>query len=214
VLNLLGTWLRHAVGCWGEKGDDTMDQRSLFYWSKLYSESLNEGQDYQELPNVIAVNIVDFDFPPDGNFHTCFHLREDVDPSLILSLALEIHFVNMVKWRKQREKDLADPLNRWLTWFNKKSPPELIEEVASMDSAIKAAYEKFGFVTQQDFDVWDYNRRRQKAQWDLVSSRNNARREGQEEKAIEIARKMKEMGDPIERIHAITGLPTETIERL
>jgi len=30
----------------------------------------------------------------------------------------------------------------------------------------------------------------------------------------EVARKMKEMGDPIEKIHAITGLPTETIAKL
>ena len=39
---------------------------------------------------------------------------------------------------------MAVPLHRWLTWFDKKSPPELIEEVLSMDTAIKAAYERFG----------------------------------------------------------------------
>jgi len=99
-----------------------------------------------------------------------------------------------------------------------------------MDSAIKAAYEKFGFVTQQDFDVWDYNRRRQKAQWDMVSSRNNARREGeeigrqegrregqqigQEEKAIEIARKMKTAGRPCSEIEEFTDLPSEIIAKL
>ena len=98
------------------RNEHNMDQRSLFYWSKLYSESLNEGQNYRELPNVIAVNIVDFDFPPDGNFHTCFHLREDTDPSLILSLALEIHFVNMVKYA---QADAREPVSGWMsnaTW--------------------------------------------------------------------------------------------------
>jgi predicted transposase/invertase (TIGR01784 family) len=128
----------------------------------------------------------------------------------------------MVKWRRQREKNLGDPLHRWLTWFNEKSPPELIEEVLSMDTAIKAAYEKFGFATQRDFDVWDYNRRREKAHLDMVSRLNYAKEEGeeiglqkgQENKTLEIAQKMKEMGDPIERIHTITGLPTETIQGL
>jgi predicted transposase/invertase (TIGR01784 family) len=100
------------------RNEHNMDQRSLFYWSKLYSESLDEGEDYRELPNVVAINIVDFDYPPEGNTHTCFHSREDTDPSLILSPALEIHFVNMVKWRKQREKGLDDPLHRWLAWFD------------------------------------------------------------------------------------------------
>jgi predicted transposase/invertase (TIGR01784 family) len=202
-----------------------MDQRSLFYWSKLYTESLNEGQDYKELPNVIAVNIVDFDFPPDGGFHTCFHLREDVDPSLILSLALEIHFVNMVKWRRQREKGLADPLHRWLTWFDEGSPPELIEEVANMDSAIMAASERQYFVIQDEEARRAYWSTR-KAEHDRISNLNGARREGrregeqiglqkgEEKKSIEIARNALAEGLPMEVIQKITGLDSETINGL
>jgi len=192
-----------------------MERRSLFYWSKVYYQSLNEGQNYRGLPNVIAVNIVGYDFPPGGNVHTRFNLREDSDPSLILSPALEIHFINMVQWRKLGEKDIAaNPLHRWLTWFDEESPPELIAEVTSMDSAIRAAYEKFGFVTQQDFDVWDYNRRRQKAQWDLISNLDGARMEGEQNKAIEIARKMKTAGRPCSEIEEFTGLPSEIIAKL
>jgi predicted transposase/invertase (TIGR01784 family) len=191
-----------------------MDQRCLFYWSKVYSKSLNEGQDYRELPNVIAINIVDFDYPPGGDTHTCFHLREDSDPSLILTLTLEIHYINMVKWRKQREKDLAVPLHRWLTWFDEKSPPELIEEVLSMDSAIKAAYESFGCATQQEFEEWDLERRREKARFDMGSRLSGARREGREEQAIEIARNALTKGLSTEMIHDITGLDIETINRL
>jgi len=37
---------------------------------------------------------------------------------------------------------------------------------------------------------------------------------GRNDEKLEIARKMKEMGDPIERIQAITGLPAETIEQI
>ena len=37
---------------------------------------------------------------------------------------------------------------------------------------------------------------------------------GQAETSLEIARKMKEMGDSIEKIQTITGLPPETIERM
>ena len=187
-----------------------MERRSLFYWSMVYYRSLKGGQDYRELPNVIAINIVDFDYLPGENFHTCFHLREDADPSIILSPVLEIHFVNMVKWRKQREKDLAVPLNRWLTWFDEKSPPKLIEEVLSMDTAIRAAYESFGCATQQEFDVWDLNRRREKARLDMVSRLNGAR----EEKAIEIARSALTEGATPEFVRKITGLDIETINRL
>jgi predicted transposase/invertase (TIGR01784 family) len=59
-----------------------MDRRSLFYWSREYTKSLEAGQDYLELPNVVAINIVNFEFLPSGDFHTSFHLREDRDKEL------------------------------------------------------------------------------------------------------------------------------------
>jgi len=200
------------------RNEYNMDRRSLFYWSKVYSKSLNEGENYRELPDVITINIVDFDYLPGEKFHTCFHLREDDDPSIVLTSALEVHYVNMVKWRRQKEKDLAVPLHRWLTWFDKKSPPELIEEVLSMDTAIKKAYERFGCATQQEFDEWDLKRRQEKAHWDMVSrldyAREKGEQEGQEEKALEIARNALAKGLTPEFVHDITGLPLETIERI
>jgi hypothetical protein len=101
------------------RNENNMERRSLFYWSRMYSESINQGHDYQELPNVIAINIVDFDFPPGGNFHTCFHLREDAQPDLILTPALEIHFINMARWRRIYDKDIKNILisskpSRWI----------------------------------------------------------------------------------------------------
>jgi len=96
-----------------------MGKRSLFYWGKEYTHILKAGQDYMALPNVIAINIVNYNFPPLGEFHTCFHLREDSHREYVLTDALEIHFVNMVQYRKrarsrQLNGRLDDPLIRWL----------------------------------------------------------------------------------------------------
>ena len=38
--------------------------------------------------------------------------------------------------------------------------------------------------------------------------------QGREKEKLETARKMKEMGDPLEKIQLITGLSTETIEKM
>jgi predicted transposase/invertase (TIGR01784 family) len=38
--------------------------------------------------------------------------------------------------------------------------------------------------------------------------------EGRNEASLEIAQKMKTMGDSIEKIHTITGIPIETIEQM
>ena len=89
-----------------------MDRRSLFYWGKLYAETLKQGNYYVELPDTIAINIVNYDFSRGGGAHTRFRLREVSDPALELTGAIEIPFVNMVKWRQLAEKDLAgNPLH-------------------------------------------------------------------------------------------------------
>jgi len=201
-----------------------MERRSLYYWSKIYSESLNEGHDYRELPNVIAINIIDYPFLPGESVHTFFNLREAVTPSLILSPALEIHFLNMVKWRNLSEKDIVNnSLHRWLAWFDEGSPPELVEEVVNMDNTIKAANERQTHVTQNEEARRAYWSRR-KAEHDLISGLNYARDEGMEkglkegqEKGLEIAKKniaknALAKGLPIEMIHDITGLDLETIK--
>jgi len=200
------------------RNQHNMDRRSLFYWSKEYAESLEAGQDYQELLGVIAINIVDFDYPSAKNFHTLFRLREEQERDLVLTDALEIHFINMVKYRKMGKGGIPnDPLSRWLAWLNKSSPPELLAEVVKMDSAIQMADERMVYVTGDKEAIRAYERR-QMALSDYNSEINYALEEGMRKgiakSTLEIARKMKGMGDSIEKIHTITGLSFETIERL
>ena len=87
-----------------------------------------------------------------------------------------------------------------------------------MDTAIRAAYEVFGCATQQEFDEWDLERRREKARFDMGSRLAGARREGREEGrqegSIEIARKMKYAGRPCSEIEEFTGLSSEVITKL
>jgi predicted transposase/invertase (TIGR01784 family) len=155
-----------------------MDRRSLFYWSREFVKSLKAGQDYLELPNVIAINIVNFEFLETENFHAVFHLREDKENALVLTNALEIHFVDMVKYRKLRRKDiLNEPLHRWLAWLDEGSPPELISEVISMDSAIQEADERMVYVSGDDEAIRAYEMR-QMALSDLTSMKNYARKKG------------------------------------
>ena len=203
-----------------------MDKRSLYYWSKEYSSSLKSGQDYIELPNVIAINIVNFDYPEVKEFHTCFHLREDRHRDLILTDVLEIHYLNMVQFRRYgRDKTLQDPLCRWLAWFDKNSPPELLSEVVSMDSAIKEADERMVYITG-DQDAIDAYERRFKMlcdrTWHMNIEMEECRAEGKAEGLAEgkiesatvIAGKLKARNFPPAEIAEVTGLTLETIEQL
>jgi len=191
------------------RNQNNMDRRSLFYWSKEYSESLKAGQDYRELPDVIAINIVNFDFPPVRNFHTRFQLREEYDRDLVLTGALEIHFINMVQYRKQRKKKILDnPLCRWLAWLDASSPPGLIAEVVKMDTAIETANERMVYVTGDKEAIRTYERRLMGLS-DYNSSMNYAReeghRQGHEEGRSEERQRLLEMLEQ--------GLPVEEIKR-
>ena len=188
-----------------------MDRRSLFYLSKEYTSDLGEGENYIDLPNVIAINIVNYDFPKTNDFHSTFRLREDTERDIILTDALEIHFINMVKYRKQskNKQRLDDPLFRWLTWFNKASSPEILEEVVKMDAAIMNADSRMTSLTKSEEEMDTY-RRMQKAEWD----RRAELRYEQDKTKSKIARKALAKGFSPESIHEITGLSLEEIAKL
>jgi predicted transposase/invertase (TIGR01784 family) len=96
----------------------------------------------------------------------------------LLTDALEIHFIDMVKFRMLRDKDIAhDPLHRWLTYFDKDSPPELVEEVVRMDAAILKAQERAAIVAG-DKEALREIHLREMGLSDWTSGVNHARREG------------------------------------
>ncbi|GHT49569.1 hypothetical protein FACS1894102_4410 [Spirochaetia bacterium] len=144
-----------------------MDRRSLFYWGKQYMKDIEAGDNYKNLPDVIAVNIVNFDFIPLADFHTSFHLREDMSNNYILTNAIEIHFINMVRFRQLKEIDIVNnELERWLAYLNTNTSPDLIEEVIKMDAAIRQTNECYKFILQ-DKDTLHRYHLNQIAQMDL-----------------------------------------------
>jgi predicted transposase/invertase (TIGR01784 family) len=203
-----------------------MDRRSLFYWSQEFSRSMEAGQDYRDAPNVIAINIVNYEFIAEAPaFHLSFHIWED-SRRILLTDALEIRFIDMVKFRRVKERDIRnDPLQRWLTWLDKSSPEGLVEEAIKMDAAIQKAEEKMAYVTSDKEALRAYQMR-EMALSDWTSGINHAKedgiqegkkegkQEGKKEGIREVARALKSLGDPFEKIARATGLSVEDIEKL
>ena len=54
-----------------------MPQRSLYYWSKIYSQQLDEGQKYSKLKKTICINILDFNTLKTEKYHSIFKIKED-----------------------------------------------------------------------------------------------------------------------------------------
>jgi len=88
---------------------------------------------------------------------------------------------------------------RWLTYLDKGSPQELIEEAIKMDIAIQKAEMKLRSVSQDDESLRIYEMR-EKALSDWTSGVNHARREGIKEGKEEIIKLLKSGKAPEEII--------------
>jgi predicted transposase/invertase (TIGR01784 family) len=156
-----------------------MDIRSLFYWSKLYSTALEAGKDYKNLPNVITINILDYDysFIKLDRFHTTFHLWEDRE-RYKLTEAIEVHFIEMLKFRKLESKDIVnESLHRWLTFFDGQTDETTIKELMDMDTAIQKAKDRLDFLLQ-DKEFLHQANLRAIALSDYTTAMNDAKEEG------------------------------------
>ena len=114
-----------------------MDRRTLFYWSRIYNRGIIKGEDYSNLNKLITINILDFNFIDLDKFHTEFTLRESEYTDYKLTDVLEIHFIEMPKFKNLNNKDLEnDKLQRWLMFLRNDISESELEELIDMDNDI------------------------------------------------------------------------------
>jgi predicted transposase/invertase (TIGR01784 family) len=113
-------------------------------------------------------------------FHTSFHLREDRNPSYVLTDAMEIHIIDISKFRRLREVDFGNQLHRWLTFLDRFASRETLEEVFRMDQSIQKVNERMDFVLQDKESLRRYLMRELELS-DITSGLKLARAEGHAE---------------------------------
>ncbi|MGL4945305.1 MAG: Rpn family recombination-promoting nuclease/putative transposase, partial [Fusobacteriaceae bacterium] len=138
-----------------------MGKRTLFYWSKLYSEQLKEGEDYKQLNKTVCINILNFNyFKEIESYHSIFKIREDKS-GVILEDDLEIHFLELTKLSGF---DKNDPLTGW-GMFLKQPASDIVEEAEETVIEIKKAKEEL-YKISADEDERELYRIREKAYLD------------------------------------------------
>lgn len=192
-----------------------MEKRTLFYWSKLFTEQLKEGQVFNELKKTITINILDFNYINLDSYHTVFHLWEDKVRDYKLTDVLEIRFIELPKFSKKRP-DLSKPLDRWLAFIDG-APEEVLEMAAKEEPTIAKAEELLEYFSSLD-EIRRYYDAREMAVHDEVSriagAREEGKEEGKEEGQMEILKKLVSAGMEAEKIADITGVPLEKIKSL
>lgn len=97
--------------------------RTLFYWSKLYSEELGSGEEYGDLKQTICINIINFNAFDCNEYHSHFKAIE-TERHEVLSDKLDIHFFELRKINSARSNK---PMEDWLNLINAETEGELME---------------------------------------------------------------------------------------
>jgi len=187
-----------------------MEKRTMFYWGKLFLEGIKQGDDYINLTKVITINILDFSFLDLEKYHSKYHLWEDEEQSYLLTDLIEIHFLEMPKFRALKEKDLkGNALHRWLKFFDRMLSEEELKELMEMDSAIKRAEKKLEYLSSDEQALALY-----RAREDSLHERANMISSAKLDGKIEVAKEMIASGLDIETISKLTKISMGELKKL
>lgn len=174
-----------------------MQERTLFYWAKMFSNTVHSGQSYVLAKPTIMISILNYPlFPSEtDSFHSIFHIKEDTE-LFNWSQHLEFHVFDlgafMVQWRKYRRKMRSLEKSEELPWLM--------------------------MLSAADYQKKKLDEARKKELMDLLSNLEGAQRLGEErgikEGKKEVALKMLEKGYDIATIAEITGLSEQEILQL
>ena len=199
------------------KNEYNMIQRSLYYWSKLYEEQLEEGDRYDKLCRTVCINILDFKYLKNDRFHNGYRLKE-IETNEELTDLEEIHFIEIPKLKKiNSEKDIVDVLEGWIE-FLRDPESEGVRKLEMTHKEIREAKDELYRLSMDEKERALYFIR-EKSIRDEISALANAEEKGMERgikkgernKAIEIAKSLLDVLD-IETISIKTGLSIKEIE--
>ena len=158
--------------------DPDMAKRSLYYWSKMYSGELHEGEPYNKLMQAISINLMDFNaFPQYTACHHSYHICNDETHDRLLD-DLEMHFIELEKIRIGDIRNLKKS-EQWIAYFSNQCSDEEREALAMSEPAIKEAMRSEMYFTQDEKLRRKYEIQ-EKARRDYISMMYNIERSREE----------------------------------
>ena len=210
-------------------------ERLLYYFSRMYGETVKRSENYIEAQRVMLIAIVDYkvDITKEiEEFETQWKLRETKHPQLVLTDKEEIVILELEKVRKAYEKYKDDKKAQWMLFLddpNTKEVKEIMKKNKDIEEAVVTVHEM-----SEDEKLRRLAELREKAIMDEKAIRKAGyvhgmeeglekgiekgkalgEKTGYEKAKIKIAKKLKEKGNSVDEIKEITGLSEEEINKL
>lgn len=199
-------------------------KRSLYYWARLHSTQLSEGQHFDSIKKSICINIM---------ANRCFKdLHDDhllfqpicQNHNRLLCSDMEIHYVQLPFIDDTMEVDTMNRFTEWMTLIKDihlAEKKKLISRITTKDGVMKMAYDEYSRINEDELKR-EKLEARQKFLWDINSAKAHAvkagrvegRVEGKTEARTEMALKMLGKGMDLETISELTDLTIEELNNL
>lgn len=154
-------------------------ERSLYYWAKLYSEQLEDGNHYRRLTPAISISLINFELFPDLPEAVHCILLKHKDHDTVLTDQLQMHYLELPKidWASP---DSGSALEHWLKFFKYEGREEFdMEPLFKETPALEKAHSKYRQFTADDQIRMAYEAR-QKFIRDQLSFEYEAQLRGEE----------------------------------
>ena len=206
--------------------EKNMIERTLFYWAGLYYTGLKRGQDYKLNNKVITINILMYNIFKKENYHTIATIRDNENNEKITD-RLEIHFIELPKFLKSKEKG-NKKLRQWLEFICNKRKGEVEMAVKENEKIAKAnqeweylrgdeAEKRLAFLKEKWERDWNSNMHYAEEtgmEKGMKKGMKEGRKEGVKEGKKEVAIKMLRKRIDEVMIAEVTNLTLEEIEKL
>ncbi|MNB99191.1 PD-(D/E)XK nuclease family transposase [compost metagenome] len=183
-----------------------IEKRTLFYWSKRYASQLSEGEKYLELKKCVTINILNYAFLKNEQYHNVFHMRED-RTGITLIDDIEVHFLELPKL-DERSVPSEGGLINWLL-FLKGADTSQWEVLKMNEPGLEKAMDTLQYLSQ-DSDARRLYEARQKYLHDEASMLGSAEMAG----IKKVAKNMLDLNLDITTIVKATGLTEQEINAL
>ena len=176
-------------------------ERTLFYWSKLYSDELGSGDDYGKLKQTICINIINFNLFDCEEYHSHFKILEN-DRGEQLTDKFAIHFFELKKVNKSQKSSRQED---WLKLIDAETEGDLM--AIQQTTNIPEVQDTIVMIRQLSADekVQQEAYYREKQIRDEISALNGARREGEILANNATAERMRKAGFTEEQIKIALG---------
>lgn len=193
------------------KDEHNIKERTSLYASKVISRETARGTKYEDIKNVIMINILGYNIFKYDEYISKTSIVLDKHREYEVMDNIQWYYIELPKFREQNP-DMNEKINQWIAFIDGERK-ELVEVAEKKNKTLQKAREEMSYLTGEAA-TRRLTELREKWEMDYNSGLSYAKKEGIKEATKNTARKMLEENIDIGIIEKVTGLSKEEIEDL